>query len=205
MARPRSHTQFQVRTDGNFRAMGRVQSQFSNSILNSNGGVEGIGRFRRTNPPFFDSKIAPDSPSKKVAYREVSRRTPADQFYSGAGRGKRVPQCSGVSECDHLAESSGRRCYIRWRDIIRRCLYDVADDGAVIGCIKILISLAHRISVSHGTSERFGTGGLGELNSADLTHNFCYYTRGSSRIFLWHFYDKMASRKIRWPAVHSAR
>ena len=157
------HSCLRVRADGGTSGP-RVGHRpgFLNSTSKSNGGEEAVGPFRGSDPPFFKVN-APDSPSRSP-YRKGSRPTPAGQL-RGVSRGKRVSQSHGGSECDHLAESVGPRRYVdggigRWR-----CLYDVADVGAVlvlfISCFKNLVKNSRLKSSLLGLAGRFSVWGGG--------------------------------------------
>ena len=143
-----------------------------------NGGEEGIGHFRCTNPPRFDFH-APDYPSRRP-YREGSRRTPAEYTRFAVSWGKRVPQSIG-SECNHQAKSVGPRRYIHGGISRWRCLVYVVDDGVVIGCIKYCVANSRLKSLrSRRCCCWLKSGGLGELLEADLHPKILLSSRGNS-------------------------
>ena len=84
--------------------------------------------------PIGGLNSAPDLPARR-AYRRASLQPPAEDTKSRTGRGKLAPQ-PGACECEHQVKAAGPRRYIRWREVIRRCLND-ADDGA---CLMLFYS-----------------------------------------------------------------
>ena len=94
---------------GNLRAKGGASTQFE-IYSNSNGGEEGIGPLRRTNPPRF--KLCPGLSQQKQGHRKASLQTSEPRLL-GTGRGKLMPQ-PWASGSEPGVKSAGPRCN-RWR------------------------------------------------------------------------------------------